>query len=156
MLHGSECSNWQPERRLIRYIVSGFLMVTLAGVGWVYLIGPTPLKSLLAANGLFALYVGASGAANTFPDCIDYVRVTSMLGARAALRLNSRDTLPRSATTLAPWRPGWHAATHCGHSILDPDPASGRSRNASKPAGSFGDCWRLRRKSMVNTFAHAW
>ncbi|MHB1944297.1 MAG: hypothetical protein ACYCPE_03535 [Metallibacterium sp.] len=47
--------NWQPERRLIRYIVSGFLMVTLAGVGWVDVFGPTPLKPFLVANGLFAL-----------------------------------------------------------------------------------------------------
>ena len=47
--------NWQPERRPIRYIMGGFLMVTIAGVGWVYLIGPTSLKPFLVANGLFAL-----------------------------------------------------------------------------------------------------
>lgn len=47
--------DWRPENDSIRYVVSGFLVLTVVSVGWVYLIGPTPLKPFLVANGLFAL-----------------------------------------------------------------------------------------------------
>lgn len=47
--------DWPPERRRIRFAVTGFLLVTTAGVGLVFLTGPNPWQYSVLSAGLYVL-----------------------------------------------------------------------------------------------------